>query len=508
MAVALAAINGYLDQILGINDPALRDALNIHGIDSFDSLRNFSDQDVKDIAEIVRRPGGRIANPAHNPANPVAGVPAEINNPGVRLGFGHIKHLRQLVYLAKFYHKVQRNFNAPAASIPRLTSLWRFKEAIDEEDIDIDVPSKMTTVDNARQVVENIDDYLSSKRGVEDAPLAYIVREIVALPDPANDPGFDAMSYDDQLIRRSRHSGNAYHVDNHAVWSLLYRVFHDSPGWNWISAHSRTRDGRAAYLSMKTHYLGESYQDRLRSNAEAVIERSFYDGTSRNFTLEKLFERLNSAFVDLAAAGEPVEETRKIRILLRSIENAGHLRAARANLVGDPTLRDTFERAINYLSQFASDTTNLRLATGRQPRQAAAIESGGRNAGRGRGRGRGGRGRGGRGGRDGGNNGGRGRGRGRGGGRGRGMEVTDRYYTDEEWGQLTAEQRDDVRRRREERDRRRGVAVIRNVESEERNVRQRRDEDSSTINSGSDHNASVRAGTFMSQRPARASDKE
>ena len=501
MAAAQQAFNNYLTGTLNIPAGELREALNAQGFNSFDALRNFSDQDVKDVAEIIRRPGGRIPNPSYTAATPVAGVPTHINDPGVRMGFGHIKHLRQLVYFARFYHTIQRPLNTAAATLPRITALWRFKEALEEESSEISMPEKMTSVENARQTVEDIDSYLSHTRGVDEAPLSYVTREDSELP--VDDPGFDNMGLDEQLIRRSSHTGHTFRADNQAVWALLYRVFHDSPGWNWISAHTRTKDGRAAYLSMKTHYLGESYQDRLRSNAEAVIERSFYDGTSRNFTLEKLFERLNGAFVDLSAAGEPVGDTRKIRILLRSIENADHLRAARANLVGNPLLRPTFASAVNYLSQFAAETSNLRSATGRQPRQAASMRTGirGNNA-RGAGRGRGGRdsrisGRSGRGGRE-----------GRGGrhGRGRGRDnqrITDRYYTEEEWGQLLADQRQEVRRLREDRDRRRGVAAIRNDNNDtnDRNVRQRQEDNTDNMPASSGNSG---AGSFMSQRPQQA----
>jgi len=449
MAAALAAINSCLTATLSVPAGPLRDALNDQGFDSFDSLRNFSDQDVKDIAELIRRPGGQIPNPAFNAAAPVAGVPPFITNPGAQIGFGTVKLLRQFVHFARFFHAIQRPVAAASATLARLTALWQWKQSRDEaSDTDPDVPAKMASVDAARRAVEDLDSHLPKKRGTDGAPLACVTRETEALPDAANDPGFDNMGIDEQLIRRSRLTGTVHQADNQEVWTLLHAVFHDTPGWNWISAHSRTRNGRAACRSMKAHHLGELHQERLRSNAEAVLESSFHDGASRNFTLEKLFERLNGAFVDLEASGEQVVEQRKVRLLLRAIEGAESLRAARACVMGDAALKGDFQGAVNYLSQHAADGTSLRSrAAGRNPRQVSAVSragrgngnpagrGGGRGGGQGQGRGRG-RGRGG--------GGGRGRGGGRGGGRNN-AQVTDRYCTPEEWNNLTPEQRDQVR---------------------------------------------------------------
>ena len=64
-----------------------QDALNIQGLDSADTFRQLPDQDIKDLCDACRKPGGTIVNP--NAAAPNA--PAHIPNPGIALSFVSMK---------------------------------------------------------------------------------------------------------------------------------------------------------------------------------------------------------------------------------------------------------------------------------------------------------------------------------------------------------------------------------------------------------------------------------
>jgi hypothetical protein len=77
-------------------------------------------------------------------------------------------------------------------------------------------------------------------------------------------------SYNEEMIRRAPHNGLAYQSNNIMVWNMLPHVFHGGPGWSWIQARSALMDGRAAYNSMKRHYLGESFAARLHSSADQI----------------------------------------------------------------------------------------------------------------------------------------------------------------------------------------------------------------------------------------------
>ena len=142
------------------------------------------------------------------------------------------------------------------------------------------------------------------------------------------------------------------------------------------------------------------------------------------------------------------------------------LDVAKSQIQATPALQVSFEAAVTFTATFLeSHRSTANVPRGRDVSNVNRGRDGGRG-GRGRGRGRG-SGRDGRGGRG---RGGKTGGRGNAGGRGSNA-ITDRYYTPEEWEKLAAEERQTVRDKRSERDRRRGVDVV------NRNVRARSDDD-------------------------------
>ena len=168
--------------------------------------------------------------------------------------------------------------------------------------------------------------------------------------------------------------------------------------------------------------------------------------------------------------GEQVPMDRQVRILLNGIRDP-RLQSAVNTILSTQSLRSDFDAAINHMAQVLDMHTSYKSQSNNSNRQISSVSHG---QAQGRGRGGRGRGRGGRSGR---------------GGRGRGPQsLTDRYYTPEEWNALTPEQREQVRSRRNERDRRRGVAAIHQATTQERNTRQRSEEHGSNTPQLSNNN--------------------
>ena len=102
-------------------------------------------------------------------------LPREIPNRGVTLGFLCEKRLRQLRCYKHHMHKIQRNFQAAQATLARLNQVWRLCELEQEEDEDVEEPSKFVKHDEARKTIEDIDNYLDAKQGAAKVPLSCIV---------------------------------------------------------------------------------------------------------------------------------------------------------------------------------------------------------------------------------------------------------------------------------------------------------------------------------------------
>lgn len=469
-AARLTALNNYLANTLGLA-AAQRTALNEQGLDSIDVFATLTENEITSICSNVRRPGGVVVNPVAGRGRAAAVAAAAggmMTNPGVLIGYVYEKRLKMLRFYCCYLERVQRDFDDNAATLGVLTNCYGLKELEEAEDDEAKAPEKLSDVKNIRQTLENLDTYLLRKRGSWNIPLAYVVREVVALPAPANDPGFGMPSYELELIRRAPHDGRYYTEDLKAVWMVIRAITHDGPAWNWVQSFARNLDGRGAYMALKRHYLGESFSSRLRSNADSVLETAFYDGRVRSFTFERYCETLKGAFSDIEATEEIVSETRKVRILLTGILD-NRLNQAKSQVLATPDLKATFESAANFIAQFLDEKKSYSQGQ-RNNIQQRNVSAYGSSSGRGRGRGRSGEGRGS------GRSSGRGRGRsgrGRGGRSGRsGTDtVTDRYYTHEQWTRLTPEQQQRVRDLRADRDRQRGVEAVNT-----RNTRQRTEE--------------------------------
>lgn len=419
-----------------------------------------------------------------------------------------------LRYFIVHLRRVQRPLQIAQATLARMADVYRLKEIKDDAD-DPKLPSKLVSVENVWQTIENLDAYFLLKHGSRGALLAYITRDEVDLPNA--DDGFGLPTYDQEIIQRCPHTGTEYQADNTLVWNAIRHVLHETPGWTWVQSFQRSQHGWNAYVAMKAHYLGSSFTARIKANADHTLSTSYYDGKSRLFTFERYCEVLKGAFSDLETTNEPVPEERKVRIMLQGLVDS-RLATVKVNiLANEATLGADFETAVDFVAQFLDDQKALNAGNcgPQQQRTISAMNSGGRNA-NGRGGGRSGAGRGGRSGRSGrGGRGGRGQSRAR--AQGFSGQVTDQYYQPEVWNTMTTAQQAKarqlralrhpfLRRLRADRDSRRGIQVM-----ESRRTRQKTDDDSSVPNTVTTSPASASAsqvhsagiGATLSQRTSR-----
>lgn len=413
------AIQGYMENTLGINGDAVR-ALMAEGISNFNDLIEMTDDEIIAVVRNTRRPGGYM---------PVAAGAPAVPNRGVKVTTKEETRVRQLGHYCFHMHRIDRLFIEINATLPVLQQLWAIRN-IEKEKMKADVPEPdpLTKPDDIRKTLDSLDHYLLNKRGLNGTPLAYLVRTQV-VPPYADPLVYGQPTYAQELIRRARHGDYpAYQEDNESLWSVIRRLTTGGFAWGWVSAFARTQDGRAAYLQLKTHYLGNSLQDKIQSDADRVLDNTFYDGKARNFTYETYCTKLNQAFTDLEDCGDKLLESRKVRVFLRGLR-APELMPAKAQVLASDHLRETVATAMNYVKTFENTLDSQKSSS----RNVSTYESGGRGRGRGD---RGGRGRGGRGG---------GRGRGSGGKGKSAYDPKKNHYSPQEWRSLTSDEQQKVR---------------------------------------------------------------
>ena len=395
MAAAVAFRN-YLETALGF-DGNQSSAVTDQGFDDPEEFRQLTDSDVDRLCATIRRPGGQVAG------NP---------NPGVLIGQNHALRLKQLAYYLRYLHAANRPWSAAAATRNVLRTLWEYKLQIDEV-IDAgnpDFPEKFTTSKKARETIENMEAWIHSSYGLERLPLAYLVRTVIDVADPGDDPlGYGQPLFHEELIRRASHNGAVYAANNEKLWLMVRHVTHGTEAWSFVKGNASTKNGRAAFHAIKSQYTGASHVNQVKLEADCVIATTFWNGKACNFTWQGFVARLTSAFTDLADNGEARSENSKVRTLLDVITDP-KLQVAKGLIAGDDRRSNDYQLAVDFLGgQLAANESSA--ARNPLPRNISSMSQND-NSGRGGGRGYSASGRGGRGSRN--------QGRGRGGGRSRG----------------------------------------------------------------------------------------
>jgi hypothetical protein len=79
------------------------------------------------------------------------------------------------------------------------------------------------------------------------------------------------------MVTRAPHTGASYHINNRTVWDVIRHVTHGGPAYDWVSQIAHNYDGHGAYLALKTHYLGPTFQAMIRAQADKKLDISLMD---------------------------------------------------------------------------------------------------------------------------------------------------------------------------------------------------------------------------------------
>jgi hypothetical protein len=112
--------------------------------------------------------------------------------------------------------------------------------------------------------------------------LAYIFRKEETVKHHALDPSAGYAIAQDELISRAPHFDAAgthtelFNNDNHRVWTLLVELTRNHTCWTYLKGFARSRDGRAAFLKLRSHYLGINNVNNMASKAEKTLFKLVY----------------------------------------------------------------------------------------------------------------------------------------------------------------------------------------------------------------------------------------
>jgi len=373
MAANATAFRTYLETGLGFSAVISSQIATTQGFDNFDSF-DFATADV--ITNLVISIN----------KTPVVSTSPEGTKHFVNAHQSQV--LQQLVFYARYIKEVNRTHSLRFGTQANLGIISRYYNK-SYHDLKRSAHPVQFDGKDAIAMIESMDAWLSSTYGSGTLLLSYVVRPDIN-PMVA-DPGFLRPSVPDEILRRAIHTGQNFHPNNGAVWSMIHAVTHTTSAYSIVKKFGKDRNGRLAYLALVQHYKGDAHLTVLKTTAENTLRKIFWNGSTRNFTFEMFTAKLNGAYTDLESTGDFRSEEHRVDALLNKCSGDKNLSGYLAVVRSNPTLLKSWNKTVQTLGNGVNSHQN-------QPsnqRNISAFETGGRGRGRGRhnGRGRFGRGR-------------------------------------------------------------------------------------------------------------------
>jgi hypothetical protein len=176
-----------------------------------------------------------------------------------------------------------------------------------------------------------------------------------------------------KLLHSSRQADCAPHWDaagnhtelfnnnNHRVWTLLVKLTRSHLCWTYIKGFARARDGRAAFLKLREHYLGINNVNNMASKAKKTIAKLVYTKEGKRWNFEasghkeqhQILEQLEKDY-----GYKCMDKGTKVRHLIAGIQT-DKLETIKGQILGTPTLQHDFDGCVNlfkaFLQQVAKD---------------------------------------------------------------------------------------------------------------------------------------------------------
>jgi hypothetical protein len=343
------------------------------GLAEVGDLADFDKTTLEQVADNLRRPAGRIPDPA--------GGPGTVPTPAFVFGAKSQKRLLVACDLIRYYDTVGRDYTVANLQWNQVIKNFeiQWKALKDRKDADIpDIP-KITKVLTIMKWAEAFPDFLSQVIGVRTIPLSYIIRDEMTPPAAApillpNQPHSVMYgSVEAELIARASHAHPLYRDDNGKVYYYLEEATRTTIYAASIKPYQRARDGRGAWFALINQYAGVDKWEAEIKKQEQLLHTYKWKGQS-NFSLEGFVSQHRNAFVSMEQCSQHVQyqlpnEHSRVGFLLDAIEcsDAG-LQAAMASVKTDSGangMRNDFEAAVSHILPY--DPVAKKRAVGKRP---------------------------------------------------------------------------------------------------------------------------------------------
>ena len=335
---------------------ATRIQLQAEGIDHPDDLVDFYKDDLKQLADNLRKPPGRAPNPD-------PGAAGAISTPGFTFGAMSQMKILAAANIARYHNAVGRPLTVANLQwnpvIRNFKEQWKALE--DRKKQDIEAPKASSALPILKWV-ESFIIFTDSKIGARMIPLRYVTRAEVAVPaPPALLQGLphsqEHGSVEQELVMRASHTHPLFPQDEATVFRDLEEALRGASYAASLKPFARGKRGRAAYLAIVNQYAGKDKWEILWKKHNELLVNNKWTGQS-SYTLEKFASSHRNAFVMMqqceAHVGHQLpNERQRVTYLIDNIECPdAPLQAAMAQVRTDSTAngpRNDFEQAVTII---------------------------------------------------------------------------------------------------------------------------------------------------------------
>ena len=218
-------------------------------------------------------------------------------------------------------------------------------------------PGKLTGHKNWETWLDKLINYLSIMTGVLDVPLIYVIREEIATYLQDNEG--EADDFIKTCIAECPHDGEFFRDDARRVHELLTSFCIGEESESFLKPLRPRHDGKRDMAALMAHYEGPGYQTRRVADAERLRDTLHYKSESA-LPFDTFITKCKKMFNTFDLAGEPYQESAKLRFLLDKCEGAPAFTAMISAIRSAMTLDDgayDFDRAASALTAQIKPTT-------------------------------------------------------------------------------------------------------------------------------------------------------
>jgi hypothetical protein len=387
---------------LGMEDAAAEAVLK-NGLDSLIGFIALTDEEVSHLIKSIRKPGG---------ADKGQPLPIVVE-----------RRLKGLWWMCHFKMMTARDPTILDMTVAN-TDVWAKKSALmkDPKDASGDAMDITKYQENWPKIFEHLDDWIGQHYGTSTkAPLLYLCRAKENPPDGRDDPTSNYKSLREELVVRCPMWVDwdadepflrpaYYEIENMKLWETLHKVFQPTSSYQYMKMYAKAKDGRGAYLALKSQYLGPNNANNMAQATTTKLDQLKYTGENRRWNMQRYVTAHVECFNILDGLKEHgfsgMDEATRVRKFVAGIKT-DKLDAIRAAVLANPTL--SFDRVTRLYRDHVALTQSM-YPTPQEQRQVSDVRASGSQA-----------------------------------------EVEDRYYTSDEYRRLTAEQKLSLKKKRERR---------------------------------------------------------